>query len=391
MKRAIFLSLFISILFFGSLQYTEAKEVVVEVSGGGSGSENTVTTQSESEKTVTQSNDADINNDVTTQSDTGDNTANANTNNDTTISTGDTKTDVNIKNEQINTNKAKIENSGGSNGGSNISIEDNGAFSSNTIDVRSENSTTITQNNNADITNDVTTEANTGDNSALFNNGGTTIDTGDIVSNTFIHNKNINRSAVVIGGICIDNCFLPRTFANIEGNGFGSDNLLAIEELLNTDLFINNIAFIDNKDHQDLNTGDNKVKGNTKGEVDIHTGDIVANKKIVNENINISKVILEKKEKEKEKEQKPAIPVEEQKIPPVAPAAPVVSPAPAAAPAEVGAPEELIPQVLGAAAGVTLPVTGSFYLLLMIFANLMIFMWGLYLRYHSGRSPTKFA
>lgn len=166
------------------------QETEIEISGNGSDSSNTVSSHTTNTTTVSQTNNAEITNSITTTANTGDNEASNNTG-DVYISTGDIFSSTQIINKGINSSYSKF-NSGS--GYVNIRIKDNADGSNNNIEFVSLDDVLAFVDNKAEIKNKVVDLLNTGDNDAKGNTGGIYISTGKIISNIYIENADINSS-----------------------------------------------------------------------------------------------------------------------------------------------------------------------------------------------------
>lgn len=69
-----------------------------------------------------------------------------------------------------------------------LSIENNGAGSKNSVSVNDTSNTTVHQGQSAEITNDQTSKASTGDNKTDGNNGNQNVTTGDATSTNTVNN-----------------------------------------------------------------------------------------------------------------------------------------------------------------------------------------------------------
>src|SRR3990167_1600933 len=83
-------------LILGSFAPAVFADTTVEISGNGSGSDNEANVLVESTTVVTQNNDANIQNNVTVNANTGNNEANDNTGGDVSVDTGNAEADVNV-------------------------------------------------------------------------------------------------------------------------------------------------------------------------------------------------------------------------------------------------------------------------------------------------------
>lgn len=195
--------------------------------GNGSDSTNTSTVNLADTELVNQFNSVDIQNNLVFDANTGGNDVSRNTGGNSNVATGD----ANIKAQVINIANLNIisgdawlvivneagnwigkiigtngnvfgsvllEFAMGADGSINVTNEDNGADSSNSVTVNQNSHQNITQINNANIVNNVQLSANTGGNSSSRNtNGDSTITTGDanIIANLInFANNNITAS-----------------------------------------------------------------------------------------------------------------------------------------------------------------------------------------------------
>ena len=380
-KRLVTSAIYILALGFIFSPSAIADEIIV--SNNGDGSSSSVSVNSNNSSNVTQTNDTQVNNDVITDADTGSNQTSSN-NGDSSINTGDVTVTTSINNEDINTKmEDKIGTCGvvcGSDEESKISISGNGSNSLSSIDLGLSNNADIKQTNSANVTNNVGVKANTGYNTANNNNGDVRIETGNITAITAILNKNINLN--------IDPILSPfgALSVSISGNGDGSVNgiVLFFGNKLNYN-GSNNTTIVNNVTH-DLNTGGNIANGNN-GAVLIATGDIMSVVTIGNENINCNIF-------------NPPInscfPTGGIIPPPgggptTPPSTPPGSDNPSGTPPSPTSVGGSPGQVLGAAIGAVLPVTGNYLSLLMTIFCLTMLLAGWYLRFGSDPSPPLYA
>jgi hypothetical protein len=247
-----------------------ASALNVTISGNGASSDNEVEVENKSEVKVEQENEADIDNEIEVEANTGDNEAKWNTGGDVVIDTGDSTTNVTVKNK-ANANVAEVETC--CPGDLNLTIKDNGAWSENEIEYKSDHEVDLEQENDADIDNDVDVEAKTGDNEANSNTGGKVeVTTGSVVSTVTVENMVNANVARLLGAK--DPAMLS---VEIAGNGADSENEVEIDLESEVELEQENEADIDNEIEAEFETGDNEAKWNTGGEVGIDTGDIDSN------------------------------------------------------------------------------------------------------------------
>jgi hypothetical protein len=342
----------------------------LSVSGNAEGSTNNVNVSSNNNTNVEQNNNANITNNVNLNANTGDNTANENNGGDTNIQTGDVKASSEIINAGINQSYANV---GCCPTDTSANISGNGSGSNNTIAYNTNNNTTVTVNNNANIYNSVNGYANTGYNEVNYNNGGSvSIATGDITASDTIKNKSIN-----IAQVKAVNGQSGSVYLAIKENAADSDNAIVLEDESEIEINIDNSANIVNKSEWDLNTGGNGANGNSGGDVEITTGDIVLETKIENTDVNVGIVDIDC--------------CEEEKGGPVDGNPPPANPTPnnnggnggSGGNGGNGGSSSGGPAVTQA----VLPVTGSPSLLVLALVNTIMFFMGWYLRLRSGRSP----
>ncbi len=278
MKRRIFLILTIllpTLTVQSRIAYAE--QVSLSVTGNGDSSQNEVHVETQNTANVTQQNTAAINNEVETNSNTGNNDASSNTGEDVAIQTGSIQTDSSISNENVNSNVALLDSCCTTQ--NSFSITGNGSESNNQVNITNNTTSNIYQTNNASIINKETTNANTGYNSASNNSGNVKIMTGDIIAQAFILNSNVNNSYNQ-GSNSVESVSVL-----ISGNGSGSNNTINASFNKDFSVILNNYFYIENLISQNLNTGYNTADGNL-GDVSIQTGDIDTNIGIENKDIN---------------------------------------------------------------------------------------------------------
>lgn len=247
-----------------------ATSLTLEVSGNGSNSDNEVELEYEQEVKVTQTNVANVLNDVKVEANTGGNEAEDNTGGDVEISTGDAETNVTVSNT-LNSNVAHVD--ACCLGDVTAKISGNGSDSDNDIDLDLDNDVKVTQVNHANVWNYVDVEAETGDNEAEDNTGGSVkIETGNASATVSVSTAANSNSAWVSGG----NGNGGSLSALILGNGADSDNEIELELESEKELNQTNVAEILNDVDVEADTGENEAEDNTGGPVDIETGDATA-------------------------------------------------------------------------------------------------------------------
>ncbi|OGH39320.1 MAG: hypothetical protein A3B44_02455 [Candidatus Levybacteria bacterium RIFCSPLOWO2_01_FULL_38_21] len=248
-------------------------DTTIQISGNGVGSNNYANVTQTSNTSVTQNNTASVNNNVNANADTGDNKANFNTGGNTTINTGNANVTANVSNT-LNSNAAEVECC--ATGNTDVLIEGNGVGSNNTVNLTQNSTTTVKQNNNANVNNNVNANADTGDNSAKWNTGGdVTINTGNATVNasvSTIANSNWAKISPAAGSGSSTDVTLK-----ILGNGAGSNNFIGAKLAKTTSVNQSNSANVNNNVNANADTGDNKAKFNTGGDVIIDTGNAKVN------------------------------------------------------------------------------------------------------------------
>jgi len=163
-------------------------------------------------------------------------------------------------------------------------ISGNGSSSVNEVNVASDNTTSVVQNNNTGVTNIVNANTNTGGNTASENTGeNVNLDTGNSQVEVAVVNS-VNSSEVEGQGCCGS-----AVNSGISGNGENSLNNLTISQLVYNSINQTNNASITNDVNVYGNTGNNSANENS-GNVNIQTGNVKVQATIVNQNVNISHV-----------------------------------------------------------------------------------------------------
>ncbi|OGM60691.1 hypothetical protein A2892_01450 [Candidatus Woesebacteria bacterium RIFCSPLOWO2_01_FULL_39_10b] len=241
---------------------TKALELVISNNGTGSVSE--VSVQTQNAITVEQVNEGEVDNNVSTSSNTGENLLSANTGSNVTVTTGDSHQDINIENSLnqllMDSNCCSSEKE--------ANISGNGNDSTNTINLSQSDRETFSLVQTAIINNSIEGVANTGDNTANSNTSGdVSIQTGDISVAGQIINGPVNTANVYLKGS-------TGWSAKISQNGDGSTNTILSQFNNDTEIYTRSLAEIENFVVWNLNTGRNLANSNTSGELNIKTGDI---------------------------------------------------------------------------------------------------------------------
>ncbi|HVZ59126.1 MAG TPA: hypothetical protein VG935_05225 [Patescibacteria group bacterium] len=256
----------------------------ITLSTNGADSNNTANITHSSNTTVVQNNTANITNNVDVNSSTGGNDADKNTGGTVKVDTGNATTNVTVSNS-ANQNAANVQGCGCGDGDTNVTIDKNGAESSNSVDLNSNNTVGVFQNNTANVGNNVNVHANTGDNDAYKNTGGgVSVTTGD--TNTTVNlTTNADANTAVVGGGSDGqgggiSAVIMKNGADSDNNiGLGFDNNMIVSQ--------DNSAGVSNKVDVYGNTGGNDANKNTGGNAKVDTGNANADVSVDN-NVNFN-------------------------------------------------------------------------------------------------------
>ena len=265
---------FIAALSAGSMFLSLATPVLAEntiiISGNGANTTNEAEVELDNDTNVVQNNNAQVYNNVSSNSSTGGNSASMNTGGEVLVSTGDATTDVSIENI-LNSNRALVDCCNQND--LDIEISDNGYESDNKVKMEADETDgsdiNVYQDNYANVRNNVDADARTGHNDADYNTGGdVAVVTGDattLVDVSTIANANWARVGSNGQG--------GEVSARIIGNGANTTNEIELE--LDDDILLvqDNNARISNDVDADAKTGKNDANMNTGGDVVIMTGD----------------------------------------------------------------------------------------------------------------------
>jgi len=237
----------------------------LNISGNGDGSESSASTVIETTTTVIQENNLNVDNNLSTDANTGGNSVSGNTNSDINIETGNITQSVTVENNG-NFSSVDIPCCQES---SEIEVVNNGSDSINSINLTQSNSTNVIVSQNVNISNTINGYANTGNNSSNNNTQGSVlISSGDIKVSGGIMNGPLNLSSITAGtgGFGI--------LASINQNGANSDSKIYADFNNETNIFQLFHADIGNFVNWRLNTGGNEASENTGSDIDIKTGGI---------------------------------------------------------------------------------------------------------------------
>lgn len=249
-------------------------DVTIENMNTGYNSYNEASLDLANNVTVTNHNDADVNNDLYADSDTGGNQANYNVG-DGTVKTGDAKTNVTVLGD-FNSSETTLDcNSCLAVGDVTVRNKNTGAKSDNMADFAMENKTKVMNFNHTDVDNEVDAYAYTGDNKANYNgNGGmdASVTTGDADASVTVDDKaNSNKTEFSAGSVS----GLDVTAENMN-TGYNSYNEANVggKDGIENKLFVLNVngAHVGNDLYADSDTGSNKANYNV-GDGMVDTGD----------------------------------------------------------------------------------------------------------------------
>ena len=237
----------------------------LNISGNGDGSESSASTVIETTTTVIQENNLNVDNNLSTDANTGGNSVSGNTNSDINIETGNITQSVTVENNG-NFSSVDIPCCQES---SEIEVVNNGSDSINSINLTQSNSTNVIVSQNVNISNTINGYANTGNNSSNNNTQGSVlISSGNIKVSGGIMTGPLNLSSITAGtgGFGI--------LASINQNGANSDSKIYADFNNETNIFQLFHADIGNFVNWRLNTGGNEASENTGSDIDIKTGGI---------------------------------------------------------------------------------------------------------------------
>lgn len=246
-------------------------DTVVKVSGNAQNSTNDVDLDMDTDSSVFQDNDADVDNKFYVDSSTGDNSADDNNGAGTIIVKSGDSNVVAKANTVANANVVKRNGNGdGEHGSVWLGIVDNAQGSDNDIDLDIDVDDTIVQSNYADIYNKFDVDSDTGYNSGDGNNG----DEGYIHVESGNSDVTLKADNAVNFNMIEDECGcwgLGDIFAKVDGNAQNSDNRIdadfSIDEGSEEGSFQYNDADLTNKfDDVDSDTGYNSADDNNQSD-----------------------------------------------------------------------------------------------------------------------------
>ena len=152
-----------------------------------------------------------------------------------------------------------------------VDISGNGVGSTNTVEVKNKDNTTVEQTNSTVVGINVTSSANTGGNEANGNTGGdVTIDTGKAVSTVEI--AVLGSTNEIVMPDC--GCAAPVDDVVVSGNGKDSTNTAVVKNKKKKEVKQTNGTVVGATVASKAKTGKNKAKNNTgPGVVEVKTDD----------------------------------------------------------------------------------------------------------------------
>ncbi len=264
----------LSLLFLNFRIQPALADIIVDVSGNGGNTQNTVTVSSSQTTEANQTNTAQAENNVSQDAISGDNTA-SNNSGATQISTGNVSEQTSVKNEL---NSSTVINNKCCQQDIEVSIIGNGVKSENQVEVNSKTNVSIDINSNARIENNLAFNGSSGHNTVGDNGGDVIVNTGNInVEGNVTNSVNTSqvKTGVGEGDIIIFN-------KNNDADSLNNIKIIVDDEFnfireQNADIYNNFIAH--------LQTGGNEAENNL-GNVFIGTGSTQLSFNLINAPVN---------------------------------------------------------------------------------------------------------
>ncbi|KKR10717.1 MAG: Filamentous hemagglutinin family outer membrane protein [Candidatus Woesebacteria bacterium GW2011_GWA1_39_21] len=253
-----------------------ALAITLEISGNNSDSDNTMYVNVDSSTYVSQSNNANIDNNIDASASTGGNEVEETSGGEVSVETGDATTDVTVVNS-VNSNQASVSGCGTCATDVDILIKDNNTDTDNKIDLdinqNQGSGVALFQNNYANVDNDVDAYSSTGKNEIEETTGGdVSIDTGDATTTVTLSTW-ANANSAVLGGGSGGNGLVS---LKILGNNSDSDNDIYLDLDRSVYLAQDNNGHIDNDVDAESSTGKNEIEEAVGELASIETGDAEA-------------------------------------------------------------------------------------------------------------------
>lgn len=274
MKRIVQFNLSLAlILLLGRFAAPVFAEIQIEVSNNGAGSSNSVDQSTAQTTEVTQSNSAEVANEVHEEASSGANSI-SDSNQTAEITTGTVESSASVV-TQVNNSQVTA---GCCQGGQTISVSGNGSGSTNTIISEISQNTTITVTQNAQVTNKLSTTAVSGANTVKDSAGNVLITTGDVTNEQSV--DTVLNDAIITGKVSLTEILIL-----LKGNAADSTNLVNLDLTDNLTIYRENQAEVQNNFYSELISGNNSALGNLNNVV-IKTGDIFSKINAVNGPVN---------------------------------------------------------------------------------------------------------
>lgn len=160
-----------------------------------------------------------------------------------------------------------------------LTVTGNGNHADSRIAVSQSQSVGVVQSNETEVNNSIVVMADTGDNSVRGTTGGdVAVETGEASFEVTLDNEVNSNAATVDAGQSAD-----LTEVLIDGNGRDTTNRVTLTETSETGLIQSNEAEFNNEVLLGGETGENRVRNTTGGEVVIETGDVLMDVMIEND------------------------------------------------------------------------------------------------------------
>ncbi len=241
------------------------------ISGNNTDSTNFIDINMDKDTDVNQSNEADVQNNVTVSATTGGNTANDVAGGEVSIDTGNASTGVSIQNE-LNANWASVETCGDCGVDGEFKISGNNTGTDNDISYRHDSEVDVDQDNDADVENNVNVTGDSGNNHVNDAvNGDVRIDTGRVTVNPVIIRNTLNGN---VASVRSGNGEEGELSLWITNNNTDSDNYIDLDYDSDLDLDQENDADVENDVNVAGNSGENTASDVAGAEIDIDTGNV---------------------------------------------------------------------------------------------------------------------
>jgi len=152
-----------------------------------------------------------------------------------------------------------------------VEVTDNGAKSDNYVSVHESCNQTVEQKNNTSVGVSISLSGNSGKNKASGNTGGsTTIKTGDVTNTAVVAVSGGNNEADVVDCCCSES----EDSVTVSGNGYKTDNTVRLSSRKSKSEKQKTKTLVEVEVELKGNSGKNKAKHNTGGDVEEDTGNV---------------------------------------------------------------------------------------------------------------------